>query len=155
MIIDRLVGILRRWQAFANSELGERLVPLYVTLLGAAAGALLADRLVRSMWRHAIFTGYYQWRTVAVVVTVLWIAIGAVAALAALGSAEGEADPSLDPSPASTGPPAPARGEETRPASLDRTLPSRVEAGGPVLAGEGIGGRGLPDGDAPRPKHVR
>jgi hypothetical protein len=95
VIVGRLVSTLQRWRAFAGSELGIRLVPLYVTLVGAAAGALLADRLVRSMWRHAIFTGYYQWRTVAVVLTVLWITIGAVAALAALGAAD-EADVSPD-----------------------------------------------------------
>src|SRR3712207_8494465 len=51
-------------------------------------GVLVADRLVRSMWRHAIFTGPHQWRTVALILTVLWIMIGAVAAVALLGPPE-------------------------------------------------------------------
>jgi hypothetical protein len=62
-----------------------RLLPLYAVLAGGALGALVADALVRSMWRHAIFTGTHQWRTTALVLTVLWIAIGAVTALALLG----------------------------------------------------------------------
>ena len=88
MMVSRLLGLLRRWQSFAATELGARLTPLYAMLLGGALGALLADRIVRSMWRHAIFTGEHQWRTVAVVLAVLWITIGAVAALAVLGTPE-------------------------------------------------------------------
>src|SRR3712207_8505787 len=53
-------------------------------------GVLVADRLVRSMWRHAIFTGPDQWRTVALILAVLWIVIGAVAALAVLGPPNAE-----------------------------------------------------------------
>lgn len=64
-------------------------MPLYTVLLGAALGALIADRLVRSMWEHALFTGPNQWRTVALILTLLWIAIGAVTALAMLGPAAG------------------------------------------------------------------
>jgi hypothetical protein len=77
--------IIQRWQAFTRSQLGARLLPLYAALLGAALGALVADRFVRSMWHHAIFTGTNQWRTVALILVVFWIAIGAVAALAVLG----------------------------------------------------------------------
>ena len=83
----RALDAVRRWQAFTGTPLGQRLVPLYAVLLGAALGALIADRLVRSMWEHALFTGPSQWRTVALVLTLLWIAIGAVTALAALGPA--------------------------------------------------------------------
>jgi hypothetical protein len=84
-IYDRVHAAVRRWQAFSETELGARLVPVYAALLGAALGALVADRLVRSMWRHAIFTGPEQWRTVAVILVLFWLVIGAVAALAALG----------------------------------------------------------------------
>ena len=87
---DRVAGIVDRWRAFAASPLGARLVPLYVALAGAAAGALVADRLVRSMWRHAIFTGPHQWRTVALLLVLVWIAIGAVAAVAVLGPPDGD-----------------------------------------------------------------
>jgi hypothetical protein len=81
----RLLGSIRRWQAFTRTPLGARLLPLYAALLGSALGVLVADRLVRSMWRHAIFTSADQWRTVALILTLLWIAIGAVAAVALLG----------------------------------------------------------------------
>ncbi|MGD9890737.1 MAG: hypothetical protein AB7R89_30520 [Dehalococcoidia bacterium] len=80
-----MIPVFKRWQSFTQSPLGARLAPLYATLLGAALGALVADQLVRSMWHHAIFTGANQWRTVALLLTILWIAIGAVAALAILG----------------------------------------------------------------------
>jgi len=82
---DRLSRIIQEWRAFTDSPLAGRLLPFYIALLGAAGGALVADLLVRSMWRHALFTGPYQWRTAALLLTVLWIAIGAVAATAALG----------------------------------------------------------------------
>ena len=82
---DRALAVVRRWQAFSRTELGMRLAPLYAALLGSATGALIADRLVRSMWRHAIFTGPHQWRTVALILTILWILIGAVTAVALLG----------------------------------------------------------------------
>lgn len=72
--------------AFVVSDLGARLLPVYAVLLGGAIGALVADRLVRSMWAHAIFTGPYQWRQVALILVVVWVVIGAVAAIAALGS---------------------------------------------------------------------
>ena len=81
----RVRGIVERWREFASSALGARLVPVYAVLTGGALGALVADQFVRSMWRHAIFTGPYQWRTTALVLTALWIAIGVVAALALLG----------------------------------------------------------------------
>jgi hypothetical protein len=81
----RLLGPVRRWRAFTQTPLGARLLPVYASLLGAGVGVLVADRLVRSMWRHAIFTGPHQWRTVALLLTLFWIAIGAVAALALLG----------------------------------------------------------------------
>jgi hypothetical protein len=88
----RLTRIIQNWLDFAASPLGARLAPLYAGLLGAAVGALVANQIVRSMWRHAIFTGYYQWRTAALVLVVLWVLIGAVAAVAALGAgAEDEA----------------------------------------------------------------
>lgn len=74
------------------TRLGARLLALYAALAGAAAGALLADRLVRSMWGHAIFTGVHQWRTSAVALTLLWIAIGAVAAVVMLGPPAGDGD---------------------------------------------------------------
>jgi hypothetical protein len=89
-----VIPAIQRWQTFAKSRLGARLLPLYATLLGAALGALVADRLVRSMWHHAIFTGANQWRTVALLLVVFWLAIGAVAALAVLGPADVE--PSAD-----------------------------------------------------------
>ena len=85
---DRVLGVVRRWRAFAETRLGARLLPLYAALLGSAVGALIADRLVRSMWRHAIFTGPHQWRTVALILTLLWLMIGAVAAVALLGPPE-------------------------------------------------------------------
>jgi hypothetical protein len=88
-------GILDRWREFAGSALGARLLPLYAVLAGGAIGALVADSFVRSMWRHAIFTGPYQWRTTALVLTVLWIAVGVVAALALLGPPTGN-EPSDD-----------------------------------------------------------
>jgi hypothetical protein len=81
----RLLRAIRRWRAFTETPLGARLLPVYASLLGAGVGVLVADRLVRSMWRHAIFTGPQQWRTVALLLTLFWIAIGAVAALALLG----------------------------------------------------------------------
>ena len=81
----RVRGILARWREFEGSALGARLVPLYAVLAGGAVGALVADLFVRSMWRHAIFTGPYQWRTAALALTLLWIAIGVVTALALLG----------------------------------------------------------------------
>ena len=81
----RLTRIIQNWLDFAASPLGTRLMPLYVGLLGAGVGALVANQIVRSMWRHAIFTGYYQWRTAALVLVVLWVLIGDVAAVAALG----------------------------------------------------------------------
>lgn len=84
--MNRLRVALRCWRAFVASDIGARLLPIYVALLGGALGALIADRLVRSMWVHAIFTGPYQWRQVALILTVLWVVIGAVAAIAALGS---------------------------------------------------------------------
>lgn len=84
-LVAWLTGVIRRWQAFTQTPLGVRLLPVYVSLLGAGVGVLVADRLVRSMWRHAIFTGPHQWRTVALLLTLFWIAIGAVAALALLG----------------------------------------------------------------------
>jgi uncharacterized membrane protein YsdA (DUF1294 family) len=85
--MTRITAVIQRWQSFSESALGTRLAPLYATLLGGALGALVADRLVRSMWQHAIFTGANQWRTVALLLVVIWIAIGAVAALAMLGPA--------------------------------------------------------------------
>ncbi len=87
---DRARTAVRRWQAFTESPLGVRLLPIYAVLLGAGAGALISDRLVRSMWRHAIFTDPYQWRVVALLLTLLWIAIGGVAALALLGPPDGD-----------------------------------------------------------------
>jgi hypothetical protein len=86
----RLTQIIQNWRTFAASPLGARLLPLYAALAGAAVGALVANQIVRSMWSHAIFTGYYQWRTAALVLTVLWVLIGAVAAVAALGPAPGD-----------------------------------------------------------------
>ena len=119
---DRVLAILRRWQKFSQSELGGRLVPLYAALLGAALGSLVADRLVRSMWRHAIFTGPHQWRTVALLLTVLWIAIGAVAAVALLGP------PDEDPSPEGEGEQPSLRsqgsGEQPHAAPDGRDMPS-------------------------------
>jgi hypothetical protein len=100
----RIIATIRRWQSFTASRLGARLTPLYATLLGGALGALIADRLVRSMWSHAIFTGTNQWRTVALLLVVIWIAIGAVAALAILGP------PAVDQTED-----APAAGEDTTP----------------------------------------
>jgi hypothetical protein len=88
--MTRINATVQRWQSFTQSALGARLAPLYATLLGAALGALIADRLVRSMWHHAIFTGTNQWRTVALLLVVIWIAIGAVTALAILGPLEVE-----------------------------------------------------------------
>jgi hypothetical protein len=87
-LAQRALDAVRHWQAFTETRLGQRLLPLYAALLGAGLGALVADRLVRSMWRHAVFTGPNQWRTVAIILTLLWIAIGAVVALAVLGPSE-------------------------------------------------------------------
>jgi hypothetical protein len=87
-----LLGAIERWQAFTETRLGISLLPWYASLLGAGVGVLVADRLVRSMWRHAIFTGPDQWRTVALLLTLFWIAIGAVAALALLGPPAAAAD---------------------------------------------------------------
>jgi hypothetical protein len=99
---DRALATVRRWRAFTQAPLGARLLPLYAVLLGAGIGVLVADRLVRSMWRHAIFNSADQWRTVALGLTLFWIAIGAVAALALLGppSEDGTGDPSDDPATA-------------------------------------------------------
>jgi len=94
--VRRITPLLDRWRRFAGSALGQRLMPLYVVLAGGALGALVADRLVRSMWRHALFTGPEQWRTVAIILTALWVLIGAVAALAMLGSPGDEATASPD-----------------------------------------------------------
>ena len=119
---ERVLATAKRWQEFSASGLGGRLVPLYAALLGAALGSLVADRFVRSMWRHAIFTGPHQWRTVALLLTVFWIAIGAVAVVALLGppdedpSAEGEGE---QPSRGSQG-----MGEQPRTAPDARDLPS-------------------------------
>jgi hypothetical protein len=85
-LLQQLTAALDSWRDFARTEAGARLAPLHATLTGAAGGALVADRLVRSMWRHALFTGPQQWRTVALILTVLWLAIGAVTALALLGA---------------------------------------------------------------------
>lgn len=85
-----MIPAIQRWQMFARSRLSARLLPLYATLVGAALGALVADRVVRSMWHHAIFTGANQWRTVALLLVVFWLAIGAVAALAVLGPPDAE-----------------------------------------------------------------
>jgi hypothetical protein len=87
-----LLGVIERWRAFTRTRLGGTLLPWYASLLGAGVGVLVADRLVRSMWRHAIFTGPDQWRTVALLLTLFWIAIGAVVALALLGPPDAAAD---------------------------------------------------------------
>jgi hypothetical protein len=91
-----LAPYARRWQAFAATPLGARLIPLYALLAGAAVGALLGDRTVRSMWEHTIFTGPQQWRTVGILLVLLWLVVGAVAALGLLGRypAAGDADES-------------------------------------------------------------
>lgn len=96
----RVRAAIRRWQAFTESPLGSRLLPVYATLLGAGAGVLVADRLVRSMWEHAIFSDPNQWRVVALLLTLFWIAIGAVAALALLGPPDGVAQPDQADAPA-------------------------------------------------------
>ena len=100
-LAPRVLDGVRRWRAFTRTALGARLLPLYATLLGAGTGALVADRLVRSMWRHAVFTGPHQWRTVALLLTLFWIAIGAVAALALLGPPDmaAETDAATPPAP--------------------------------------------------------
>lgn len=91
----RMEGIRARWRT-AAARLGGHLLAVYVALTGAAAGALLADQLVRSMWRHAIFTGVHQWRTSAFTLTLLWIVIGAVAAVVMLGPAGEDEDAAAD-----------------------------------------------------------
>lgn len=88
-LLARLDTLWRTVQA----RVSDRLLAVYAALVGAAAGALVADRFVRSMWSHAIFTGEHQWRTVALVLTVIWLAIGAFAALAVLGPPPGEDGP--------------------------------------------------------------
>jgi hypothetical protein len=103
---ERALAVARRWRAFTRTPLGARLLPVYAVLLGAAAGALVADRLVRSMWRHAIFNGPDQWRTVALGLVLFWIAIGAVAALALLGPPHGEDAIDASDRPPATGEPA-------------------------------------------------
>lgn len=82
---DWALPLLDRWRRFTHSRSGARLMPVSVAASGAAAGALFADRVVRSMWRHAIFTGPDQWRTAALVLAALWIMIGAITAIALLG----------------------------------------------------------------------
>lgn len=96
-VAARLRAVVRRWQIFSETAIGARLVPIYAALLGAALGALVADRLIRSMWRHAIFTGPDQWRTVALILAVLWVVIGAVAALAVLGPPDADDAASVPP----------------------------------------------------------
>jgi uncharacterized membrane protein YsdA (DUF1294 family) len=103
---DRALATVQRWRAFTRTSLGARLLPLYAILLGGGAGVLVADRLVRSMWRHAIFNGADQWRTVAIGLTLFWIAIGAVAALALLGPPAGEEQTDAPVGPRSTEEPA-------------------------------------------------
>jgi hypothetical protein len=85
VISRRLLSALDAGRTFARTKAGARLAPVYAALLGAAGGALVADRLVRSMWQHALFTGPHQWRTVALALTVIWLVIGAVTALALFG----------------------------------------------------------------------
>ncbi|MGH2583660.1 MAG: hypothetical protein ACRDJE_01965, partial [Dehalococcoidia bacterium] len=122
-----LPAAVDRWQRFSRSPLGVRLIPLYVALAGAAVGVLVADQLIRSMWEHSIFTGRNQWRTVAFMLTLFWIAIGAVAATALLG------------------PPASESGGSGGGAPVRRGLgnpdgsPSSSNAGTPIETGAGSG----------------
>jgi len=97
-------GVMARWRDFSESPLGARLLPIYASLAGAGVGVLVADRLVRSMWEHALFTGPQQWRTVALLLTLFWIAIGAVAGLAVLGPADAPQDGAPDVGPAGRSP---------------------------------------------------
>lgn len=95
-LVERLERLFERWRRAARLMSEARTLPLAVVCGGAAAGALFADRLVRSMWRHAIFTGPDQWRTAALALIALWTLIGAVTAVALLG-------PPADEAPAGVG----------------------------------------------------
>jgi hypothetical protein len=56
----------------------------WAALVGAAGGGVVGLWMVRSMWRHAVFTGPQQNLTAGAVLLALWLCIGAIGGLTVL-----------------------------------------------------------------------
>src|SRR5262245_56035130 len=76
--VERALAVGEAW--FARLVLPAR----WVALAGGTAGGAVGLAMVRSMWRHAIFTGPHQNLTAGAGLLALWLCIGVVAGLAVL-----------------------------------------------------------------------